>query len=482
MNDALLQLTHRAILADRGALRTLIDRYQGLTYALSFRHTHSFPQAQRVARAAWPLVAQKLPSLSEPERLLDLLEASVEKAMHLVPHQPDDAETLEGNGHSVLRTEKVLARRALRLALVRCPLPEAAVFFLRFVEGLTVDEIAELYGVEPAAVVSSLRVVGVDLAFRAGFVTKDTTPPDLEKLPSARREALGFSVVLAESGVAPDDRERIERFVQTDADARREDEGVRSLLELAARTFSAHRLPPDFVKDVLMQVPYTEPLRLVALPRPAPAQIQPVSPSARTSFRSQAPPGDAGVSIVLTLAGSIVGLVGLAWVWERLTLSRWANLVALTKAGQEAEIGLWILVHGLGIVALCAARPPLFSKVQRVPPYFHPLFGLGLGGLVALLWLALSTHASSSVVGWLLLSCAAPLWTVYACVLYALRSRLAILDLEKRLELRLRHAEDSLPTFPKTTALPVAEPPPIPGATQRPSPVGEPPQATATGR
>ena len=129
MNEALLKLVHRAIRGDRSALRSLVERYQGFTYAHAFRFTQRFPQAQRAALAAWPIAAAQLRSLSEPERFPELLASAVERAVKKAAlTSSGDVDMPEE--HSVLRTGKVQARRALRTALSECPLPEAPVFFL----------------------------------------------------------------------------------------------------------------------------------------------------------------------------------------------------------------------------------------------------------------------------------------------------------------------------------------------------------------
>ncbi|MBI3831265.1 MAG: hypothetical protein HY291_17230 [Planctomycetes bacterium] len=445
MNEVLLQIIHRAIRSDRAALRSLIERYQGLTYALAYRHCKRFPQAQRIAQAAWPMAAAKLPVLSEPERFLDLLSASVERAAKVIPATPLVEDESEGAEHSVLKTEKVQWRRLLRQALADCPLPEASIFFLRYVEGLSIEDITDLYGVEALSVVKSLRAVCVDLSFRAGFAGPTRTPPDLEALPPDRREALGFAVELAEGGVSNEVRMRVERFIQTDADARREDEAVKQVMSLATRTFAAHRLPPEFVKDVLMTVPYADAPRVVSLPRTSAYGMSPASAqtTARQAAVHAAP--ETGMAISLGLAGAVVGLVVLLWVMDRIAFSRSASSMTTWMAGSEASIGLVLFLLGGGTLGIFFTRPPLRARHLRLPPLFMAAHGLATGLLAALLFLLLfdpypALPSYPIVVGILL-----PLWATYVLALVGLRARWAFMDLEKRLELRLRRMEDMAP-------------------------------------
>lgn len=445
MNEVLLQIIHRAIRSDRAAIRSLIERYQGLTYALAYRHCKRFPQAQRIAQAAWPLTAAKLPGLSEPERFLDLLSASVERAAKVVPAAPHSEEESEGEGHSVLKTEKVQWRRLLRQALADCPLPEASIFFLRYVEGVSIEDITDLYGVESGSVVKSLRAVCVDLSFRAGFAGPTRTPPDLEALSPERREALGYAVELAEGGVSNDVRMRVERFIQTDSDARREDEAVKQVMSLATRTFAAHRLPPEFVKDVLMSVPYAEAPRVVSLPRSSAYGMAPASPQTAVHQPAVQSAPDTGMIITLGLAGAVVGLVFLLWVMDRIAYSGAGTRMSSFMAGSEASIGLVLFLLGGGAIGIFFTRPPLKSRHLRLPPLFMAAHGLASGIFAALVYLLLCDPYSSLPSYPIVVSILIPLWSVYVLALVGLRARWAFMDLERRLELRLRRMEDMAP-------------------------------------
>lgn len=477
MNETLLQLIHRAIRQDRAAHRSLIERYQGLAYALAFRHVHSFPQAQRICMAAWPLAIAKLPGLAEPEGFLDLLSGCVEKAVKQVPALPDSGEDAEGEGHSVLKTEKVQARRWLRQALCACPLPETAVFFLRHVEGLSVEQIAELYGVETGSVVASLRHVCVELAFRAGFAGPTHEPPDFSTLSAERRDALGFSVELTEGSPAYELRQRIERFVMTDADARREDEAVKQVLGLAPRTFAAHRLPQDFMREVLMVLPYPEPARVVSLPvRSSAYGLPPVRPAPRAAADSVA---DSGVVVALSAAGAVVGLFGLQAVCKQVAAG-WLTINVVRKLDASApSLGLAFFFYAGGMLALLFARPSLSGRHLRLPPVYSAAWGLAAGIFVALLYqlsqdpYLVSMGISGDPVA---LGLFTPLWAVYVLGLAVVRARLAFLDLERRIELRLRRIEDQTPSHATAGPASSARNLSVPSAatTQAPAPSASP--------
>ncbi|MCW8130888.1 MAG: sigma-70 family RNA polymerase sigma factor [Planctomycetota bacterium] len=467
MNEVLLQIIHRAIRSDRVALRSLIERYQGLTYALAFRQCKKFPLAQRIAQAAWPIVATRLPSLSEPEGFIDLLSSCVEKAAKFVPPMPEDDDG-EGGGHSVLKTEKVQARKLLRQALSDCQAPESSVFFLRFVEGLSVEQIAELYGVETGSVIASLRIVCMELVYRAGFAGLDGPVPNPAELPPERREAYGFAVELAEGGLPNDVRQRVERLALTDALVRREDEGVRQILALATRTFAAHRLAPEFVKDVLMAVPYSEPVRVVSLPRPSAYGIAPATSRVPVPAAPVQAAPETGVVISLGLAGLVVGVTGYSWVMSSF-LGTWSGMrLGNALAGEEALVGLMVLILGAGLVALFFIRPTLSPRHARFPPIYVAAHGLAAGMFFALLFAllgGLNGFFSQSAI----YAVFVPLWGMLVLALVMARARLAFMDLERRIELRLRRLEDHLPSaaFPPLQShagTQVTPPPPSPTA------------------
>ena len=112
MNETLLKNVYKAIRGDRTALRTLVERYRGVSYALAYRETHSFPRAQTVAMRAWARLAERLPHLAEPERFLESVAEAVRAVASRTTAQRDD--TSMESTHSILKTEKVQARRALR--------------------------------------------------------------------------------------------------------------------------------------------------------------------------------------------------------------------------------------------------------------------------------------------------------------------------------------------------------------------------------
>ena len=72
------------------------------------------------------------------------------------------------------------------LNLAASPLEEAPVFFMKYVEGLSLEEIGQLYGVELDPVQRSFQAVCVDLAFRSGFTGNDQKPPDMESFSEGR--------------------------------------------------------------------------------------------------------------------------------------------------------------------------------------------------------------------------------------------------------------------------------------------------------
>lgn len=452
MNEALLRTVHRAIRGDRTALRTLVERYQGLTYALAYRHTQSFPQAQSLALRSWPRVGLRLPGLTEPERFPDLLAWAVEDAFKRTPPAPGTVAVDDegGGGHSILRTEKVQARRALRRALAACPRPEAGVFFLRYVEGLTLEQTAELYGVEPPTVLESLKLTCVDLAYRAGFVGPASDPPRFEQLTPEHREALGFAVHQAEGGLAGEAADRIARYIQEHPEVRREDEGVRTVLGLAAGTFAAHRLPPEFGRDVLMAIPYTE-------PRVEPAHAATVSAPV---LRAEVPQGPL---LLVGLGGVLAGMLGTLWlakVLESIFGSPglyWASNWAQYEATHAAVL---ILVLGLGMLSLILACPPFWRKEGRLPPSYCVAYGLLCGAPAALV--VYSSCAKYALAGMLAWDILAPFWAVAALGLLAVRVGLVLAELEKRVDLRLRRIEEALSSNPLQPAPNAARTPPAP--------------------
>lgn len=440
MTDALLKLVHRAIRGDRSALRALIERYQGFTYAHAFRFTKQFPQAQRVAQSAWPLAAAQLAALPEPERFPDLLVQAVERSFQREAKQASTKGEADEE-HSILRTGKVQARRALRQALSDCPLAEAPVFFMRFVEGLSLDQIAELYGVEQPVAVESLRKVCVDLAFRSGFAGDDTTVPELESLSPTRRDALGFQVVVAEGSMAAESQTKMERLVQTNAECRKDHEAIQTVLSLATGTFSAHSLPPEFVREVLLAIPYAEPVRRVQPAGQAPGEPVP------NVLQKPVPEGSA---LTVCLAGGLFSLLFLSWFLSWLIDRDWGY--GISSAGIAGQTAGLILSLGCAVVAICMARPPVFAKFPRLPIWYYVLYGLTAGAVfsvaVMLLWIPTTTIMGA----WrATMSVATPLICIAALALLGLRARLTITDLERRFELRLRRIED---------AMPAAQPPP----------------------
>jgi DNA-directed RNA polymerase specialized sigma24 family protein len=429
VNEALLRVVHRAIRGDRAALRTLVERYQGLTYALAYRRTPSFPRAQSLALSAWPRVGMRLPGLAEPERFPDLLAAAVEEAARIPSPSPaeteDDADAAAG--HSVLRTEKVQARRALRRALSNCPRPEASVFFLRYVEGQTLEQIAELYGVETLAVLESLKIVCVDLAYRAGFVGTPGDPPSFEQFTPEHREALGFAVHQAEGGLSSEATERLGRYIQEHPDVRREEEGVRNVLSLAAGTFAAHRLPPEFSRDVLLAIPFTE--------------LRPVLPQTSPAFRTEVPQGP---MVFVGLGGMLAGMLGTIWM-AKVVESIIGRVPATSPPwlmDEATHAAVLILTLGVALLSLALACPPVWRKDLRLAPAYYVAYGLLCGAPVAMtVYSSFSTHPWAGLLAW---SGLAPLWAVACLGLLAVRAGLLYREMEKRVELRLRRIEEAM--------------------------------------
>ncbi|MCZ7647093.1 MAG: sigma-70 family RNA polymerase sigma factor [Planctomycetota bacterium] len=450
MNTPLVQLIHRAIRGERSALRGVVERYQGVSYALAYHATRSYPQAQRLARRAWVHLARRLGTLQEPEGLPDLIAQCVEKAREtLPPPKPDDVEA-DGEGHSVLKTEKVQARRSLRLALADCPLEEATVFFLRHVEGLSLAEIAVLLGAEEAEMLASLRRVTVDVAFRAGFAGPEALQQDLDALPPLRREARGVSVVLAEGGLPYAKRAELEKFIQLDPDARREDEAVRQVLALSAGTFAAHRLPQDFVKDVLQDIPYAEPARRIS--ETAPALRLPAPPKLlQMDVRH-------GSQLALALVSMLVGAILSFWVLEQLATSTLGAFLA-ALAGTPTSLGPTILVLGVSGLALFFARPPLFSALPRLPVAYFISYGVAAGVLLAFTCSLVFDWYGSTVLSFVLVEILFPLYAIVALGLLGVRALLAFRDMERRLEVRLRQIEDALGPLDRPAAEGASETP-----------------------
>lgn len=463
MTESHVQLIHRAIRGERAALRGLLERYQGVSYALAFRATHSFPNAQRVARAAWPLVVQRLPKLAETEGFVELLAQCVEKAACLQKPQPGDDEPADGGGHSILKTEKVLARRSLRQGLADCPLPETIVFFLRHVEGLAVSEIAGLLGADDQEILESLRRVAVDVGYRAGFAGTPGAPPDPATLSPLRRDSLGLAVTLAEGGMSYARRAELEKFIQNDPDARREDEAVRTVLGLAAGTFSAHRLGPDFVREALLQIPYADPPKQVA-ELPVPLRRTGATQVLRTEVRH-------GAQLALCLVAALVGLILTLILLDRIGYSGLGMSLATWSAGRTPSLTATILALGIGIVAMVLARPPFTSALPRLPHAYFLTYGVSAGAALAILCVLLFNPYNAPGMYTLALEILLPIWGVTSVGMVLVRQKLAYRDLERRLEARLRIIEDATGMDPAAVAAelqpPAQEAPPV--ATPLPS-------------
>lgn len=457
MNEALLRTVHRAIRADRSALRSLVDRYQGFSYAVAYRQTKSFPQAQRLVVAGWVEAARRLPRLAEPERFARLLEDAIADTHKAMPKNAPAESAEENEPHSILRTEKVQARRALRQALAACPLPESPVFFLKFVEGLTLEQIAELYGVEKAVVVASLRKVCVDLAFRAGYATgkEGEAPPDPESLSPERRELLGAAVEIAEGSLAPSLQRELERAIQTHAEFRKDHEAVQQVLEQATRTFAAHRLAQDFIKDILLAIPYSGPGR--GPENDAPAQGYAgaygphVSPAAPPVYLQDLP---LGPSLILGLVGALLGLLFSVWIISSIWNSRWAiDWFQGAGDGATALNAVQILLGVGGTLLLVFTRPPFLRAVAPLPPWYYGCYGILVGAFLALLFTDATWNDAvlQGVVG--------PLWLVAGFALLELRRRMERQDFEARVDARLRRLEKSGYIPPQPTPVPTPQGP-----------------------
>ncbi|MCK6471831.1 MAG: sigma-70 family RNA polymerase sigma factor [Planctomycetes bacterium] len=458
MNEALLRTVHRAIRSDRSALRSLVDRYQGFAYAVAYRQTKSFPQAQRLVVAGWVEAARRLPRLAEPERFARLLEDAIADTHKAMPKDAPVESAEENEPHSILRTEKVQARRALRQALAACPLPESPVFFLKFVEGLTLEQIAELYGVEKPAVVASMRKVCVDLAFRAGYATgmEGQAPPEPETLSPERRELLGAAVEIAEGSLAPNLQRDLERSIQTHAEFRKDHEAVQQVLEQATRTFAAHRLPQDFIKEILLAIPYSGPGRGPETDAPGPAQGyssaygQNVPPAAPPVYLQDLP---LGPSLILGLVGALMGLLFSVWIVSSAWNSKWAidNFQGFGD-GAIALNAVQILLGAGGALLLLFARPPFLRAVAPLPPWYYGCYGILVGAFLALLFAdaAWNDAILQGVVG--------PLWLVAAFALLELRRRMERQEFEARTEARLRRLEKGGYIPPQPTPVPTPTP------------------------
>ncbi len=444
MNERLLKLVHRAIRGERTALRALIERYQGFAYAYSFLAVKSFPKAQRVAQQAWKDLAKQLPSLSEPERFPELLQGAVVRASQSFPAEPP-SEQEDATRHSILKTEKVQARRSLRQALATCPLPEAPVFFMRFVEGLTLEEIGTLYGLELQSVLESFRLVCVDLAFRSGFNGSKKSMPSLETLSEERRRALGYAAVITEGSLPEEECTQIEQAINTNQECKSDNEAVGMVLALADGTFSAHRLPQEFIREVLMDIPYAEPAKI--LRSSTSTTHRPASPKQKEL------PANSGIT--LSLASALASLIFMLWIMDVL-ISPYLTSTYRSTPG-SAVTPFWILAIGGGLLGLYIARPPVLSRNPRLPMWYHILYGLALGGVGGLAYLSLPLAASIGT-KMFIRDCLAPVWILFMFIVIGLRVRLTFQDLEGRFENRLRRLEDSVPIHFSDTPTPSAPP------------------------
>jgi len=433
VNETLLKLVHKAIRGDRTALRTLLERYRGVAYAMAYRETHSFPRAQIVAMRAWAQLAERLPGLAEPERFVELLA----EAVHAVaPRTPADA---AGEGdeqeHSILRTEKVQMRRTLRKALAECPRPEANAFFLRFVEGLGSEEIGQLYGVEPQVALEAQAAVCLDLAYRAGLAGPTEMPPALEQLPAERREALLLSVRHAEASLDDDGAARLSELVQTDAEVRREVEAVRTVLALAPPTFAAHRLHTEFVRETMQGLPLIEP----CVPAPAPPPRRPPG--------ERAP--DASVALLLALGGVLVGVL------LPMPLVQAFRPVFVPLQPTSTLFASVAFTLTLGLLSLALARPPLLPPAKW-PQGYHLFFGILAGAALAFLGFEILGNDAQRVT---IRACLLPVWSALCLGLLGVRWELSLRRLEERIEARLRRLETAVQVGPEAPAPAPTTPP-----------------------
>jgi len=422
VSETILKNVYKAMRGDRTALRTLVERYRGVAYALAYRETKSFPRAQRVALRAWVRLAERLPQLSEPERFLELVAEAVRAVAPDTPVQPDRASV--ESAHSILKTEKVQARRALRKALADCPRPEANAFFLRFVEGLSTDEIAELYGVEPPVAVEAQAAVCLDLAHRAGLAGSSEKPPTLEELPPERREALLLCVRHSETNLDDESAKRLSDLVQGDPDIRREVEASRTVLSLSPATFAAHRLHTEFVREAMQGIPLIEP-RTTPTPRPPrPAQAE----------------KDTHTSAIAALfaLGLILGLLLPALLLESLEplFENWGTTPYL--------MGVAAFVLPLGLLALGLARPPL-TPSQKWPSGYYLVYAALLASVLTLLFYQVAGSDAELLALW---HCVAPMWSVLSLGLVGVRWQLDLQTLETRLDARFRRLEAAVQVGP----------------------------------
>jgi hypothetical protein len=256
-------------------------------------------------------------------------------------------------------------------------------------------------------------------------------------MTAEHREVLGFAVHQAEGGPSGEAADRIGRYIQEHPEVRREDEGVRTVLNLAAGTFAAHRLPPEFSRDVLMAIPYAEPRVEPAHAAPAPAPV----------LRAEVPQGPL---LFVGLGGVLAGMLGALWLAKVLESifgpsgrRYWAANWAQYEATHTAVL---ILVLGLGILSLILACPPFWRKEGRLPPSYYVAYGLLCGAPVALVvYSSCSAYALAGMLAWDILT---PLWVVAALGLLAVRAGLILAELEKRVELRLRRMEEALSANP----------------------------------
>lgn len=420
MNEALLKNVYKAIRGDRAALRTLVERYRGVSYALAYRETHSFPRAQIVAMRSWVKLTERLPNLGEPERFLELLAEAV-RAAAPGAHAGADPEPDEQE-HSILRTAKVQTRHALRKALAECARPEANAFFLRFVEGLTTEEIGELYGVEPTVAIEAQAAVSLDLVYRAGLAGASENPPTLEQLPAERREALLLAVRQAESSLDDEGNARLSELVQGNADVRREVEGARTVLSLAPATFAAHRLHTEFVRETMQGMPLIE--ARVPVPAPPPPPRKPVEETSP----------DASATIGLAVGGFIVGAL--------LPIPLIQGMQPLFAGWQPTALLMGVVSFALplGLLALAFARPPLPPPVKW-PQGYHLFYGILLGVLVMFLGFEIFGSDTQRVAMW---SSLLPVWAVLCLGLVGVRMELALRMLEERFEARFRRLETAV--------------------------------------
>ena len=441
MNSIIIQEIHQAIKGRRDAFRAVLERYKGLSYALAFRKVRRFPDAQRIAMLSWPKVAQRIRRLSNPEDFLGLLGRCVEDAR--LDYPAPLPETAPDEEHSIMKTAKVQARKALRQAFQAFDFPEAHLFFLRYVEGIDAQECAALLGLETTEAQFAINKSVAMLAYKAGFSGPELQAVDVNKFPREKLDILSANIDQAENrGVLTP---AMDEALKQDPELRKGCEAVKEVVAQAGATFVAHRLSPNFSRETLALVVHPETAPIM-MPRPTYSYTPP-------PVVTQTLPPSPGLIWNLVVPGMLIG--GFLTGFFLLFLSGLpGSNTWFTAPGAYSEAGYYITIWGVGIAIVVLICPTFSAQKIRLPTIYYLLYGGLLGSLLLQLYF-LSGIGGTSWMIQNISSIVGPCWLILCVVLLCYRFRWEHDLMRFWLEQRMKEFEIAVPTKPPENAAPV---------------------------